>query len=69
MDDLMREVARRRQSEMRARAAEDHASARLRRKRAPASSAPMPGFLDRVARLGDVVRGRMTAFRHERMKM
>ena len=34
MDDLMREVARRHQAEMRARAAEDHAAARLERGRA-----------------------------------
>jgi hypothetical protein len=69
MDDLMREVARRRQSEMRARAAEDHAAARLERKRQATRSAPMTGVLDRVARLRDVVRGRLMAFRHERMKM
>jgi len=40
MDDLMREVARRHQAEMRARAAEDHAAARLGRGRASKTGGP-----------------------------
>jgi len=40
MDDLMREVARRHQAEMRARAAEDHAAARLARGRAAKTAGP-----------------------------
>ena len=41
MHDLMRDVARRHQAEMRARAAEDHEAARLERTRAAATGGPV----------------------------